>query len=78
MRELLVGKLAEAGSAKDWGHITSQVRSHGLQLHSLWRIPTAAVSYNTCPAQIGMFAFSGLSKDQVDAANIDNPQAWWP
>merc|ERR1711865_519349 len=39
MRELLVGKLAEAVSAKDWGHITSQ---------------------------IGMFAFSGLSKDQVD------------
>lgn len=40
MRELLVEKLAAAGSTKDWSHIT---------------------------AQIGMFAFSGLAKEQVRA-----------
>ena len=27
--------------------------SHGLQLQSLWTIPTAAVSYNTCSAGAG-------------------------
>merc|ERR1711907_455909 len=45
MRELLVSKLAEAGSTKDWSHIT---------------------------AQIGMFAFSGLSKDQVDTLRTEH------
>ena len=45
MRTLLVNKLAEAGSTKDWSHINDQ---------------------------IGMFAFSGLSKEQVDTLRYEH------
>jgi aspartate aminotransferase len=45
MRELLVAKLAENGSSKDWSHITDQ---------------------------IGMFAFSGLTKDQVETLRYEH------
>ena len=37
---------------------------HGLQLQSLWRIPTAAVSYNSCSAA-GAAAGPGLRPGRV-------------
>ena len=69
MRTLLVNKLKENGSTKDWSHITDQVGcalspgSHSFSHGKLRGLPRRA--------QIGMFAFSGLTKAQVETLRYD-------